>query len=137
MSIENLDDEFFDVWNSLKKDISKSFRNDFFYEREIWWCSLGMNIGSEQNGKNARFERPVLIVKKYSKDIALVLPLTTSIKKGDYYVPLDTFDNSCVIISQARTVSSKRFLRKIATISVKDYLKVLVLFVKSILFDAI
>lgn len=137
MEEEKVTDQLFDEWNRLQKDIHKSIRNDFFYEREIWWCSLGMNIGSEQNGKNDQFERPVLILKKYNKDMAFVLPLTTSSKKGVYNARINTLGNSSVILSQARTVSSKRFLRKIATMSVQDYLKIVILFAKSIIFGAI
>lgn len=44
-----------------------------FYEREIWWCSLGVNIGFEQDGTNDLFERPVLVIKKIQPRRALGL----------------------------------------------------------------
>lgn len=37
-----------------------------FNEGEIWWCSIGMNIGVEIYGKGGRFTRPVLIFKKFT-----------------------------------------------------------------------
>jgi hypothetical protein len=35
----------FDKWNNKKKEINnQDFFDLFFHEREIWWCSLGLNI---------------------------------------------------------------------------------------------
>jgi hypothetical protein len=39
-------------WCDLKYKINKSERFLSFYAKEIWWCSLGLNIGYEQDGKN-------------------------------------------------------------------------------------
>ena len=33
-----------------------------FKERDIFWVSIGQNIGYEQNGKSDIFSRPVLIL---------------------------------------------------------------------------
>ena len=43
----------FDKWNELKKKLHNSEKPKKFYfrEREIWWCSLGLNIGFEEDGK--------------------------------------------------------------------------------------
>ena len=43
-------------------------------ERDIWWCSIGVNIGDEIDGKNELFHRPVLILKKFSSELCLVAP---------------------------------------------------------------
>ena len=73
----------FDGWNNLKKKIddknSTELKKIFCREREIWFCSIGLNVGSEQNGRNESFERPVLIFKKVSAETFLVLPLTSNI----------------------------------------------------------
>lgn len=46
----------FDSWNELKKGLENTNRlldkEFFFHEREIWWTSLGLNLGHEQDGKN-------------------------------------------------------------------------------------
>ncbi len=48
----------FDGWNSSKKLVDISDRQVFGYPREVWWCSLGVNIGAEVDGKNEEdFER--------------------------------------------------------------------------------
>jgi hypothetical protein len=52
----------FDRWNERKKIIHDSGENKLYHAREIWWCSLGVNIGSEQDGDNENYTRPVLIL---------------------------------------------------------------------------
>ena len=42
----------FDDWNLVKKNLDKNCSNPTFQKREIWWCSIGLNIGHEENGKN-------------------------------------------------------------------------------------
>jgi hypothetical protein len=55
----------FDGWNNVKKKVDTHNTSSlYFKEREIWWASTGVNIGSESDGKNELFERPVLILKK-------------------------------------------------------------------------
>ena len=94
----------------------------YFREREIWWCSLGMNIGFEQNGKNDFFERPVLILKKFNKDMLWILPLTSAEKDGSYYMALSSNQvASSVILSQIRTISSRRLLRMIRRIAQPEF----------------
>ena len=46
----------FDAWNKQKILLENTQRNISFHEREIWWCSLGLNIGDEQDRKNELFE---------------------------------------------------------------------------------
>lgn len=55
----------FDTWSKEKKTLEQEGHDSLvFHEREIWWCSIGINVGDEQDGKNERFERPVLVLKK-------------------------------------------------------------------------
>jgi hypothetical protein len=59
----------FDGWIKKKKSLHESSKEKaaYFYEREIWWCSIGINIGFEQDGKNEHFERPVLVLRKFNR----------------------------------------------------------------------
>jgi len=104
----------FDKWNELKKKLHIREEKILFHEREIWWCSLGENIGFEENGKNEMFERPILVLRKFNKYILWVLPLTRSKKDGDFYYRITQGEenDSVVILSQIRLISSKRLLRK-------------------------
>src|SRR3972149_11433241 len=64
-------------WHVLKSDLDRQAVSAKFQEREIWWCSLGCNIGYEQDGKHELFERPVLIVRKFNADLFWGLPLSS------------------------------------------------------------
>jgi mRNA-degrading endonuclease toxin of MazEF toxin-antitoxin module len=103
----------FDAWNVRKKEIEgQTLFPPIFHEREIWWCSLGLNIGSEQDGKPTLYERPVLVLKKFSTKLFLGIPLTTSSKIGNYYLPINiNGQNGNLILSQIRVMSSKRLNR--------------------------
>lgn len=57
----------FDVWNNKKKELNNAVFNSYVHAREIWWCSIGINVGDEEDGKNSMFERPVLIIKKFNQ----------------------------------------------------------------------
>lgn len=109
----------FAQWHAQKSqiDASELSNNLYFYEREIWWCSLGLNIGYEQDGKHGDFARPVLILRKFNRDILWILPLTGQYKSGIYYYPTTyKTKTSSIILSQLRLISSKRLLRKIRTL---------------------
>ena len=56
-----------------------------FKEREIFWLRLGQNIGNEEFGKGNEFQRPVLIIKKLTKNIFIGVPLITTLKENDYF----------------------------------------------------
>ena len=116
----------FDRWNVEKKQLEMFGSNSLlFHEREIWWCSIGVNLGDEQDGKNDLFERPVLVLKKFNRKLAWVLPLTTKQKRGVYYETLLYRGKySSVIISQLRLVSIKRFRRFIRKISPSKFRRI-------------
>jgi mRNA interferase MazF len=103
--------DIFDEWSSLKKSISVKNSLDKYHEREIWWCSLGKNIGNEQDGKNNNFERPVLVLKKWNKDFFIGIPMTTK----NYYKYFSDEENqgSYFMLTQVRVFSSKRLVRKL------------------------
>lgn len=117
----------FDQWNKQKKLIN-AFAHDenfYFHEREIWWCSLGTNIGIETDGKHEQFERPVLVLKKFYKDMLWVLPLTSHAHEDSFHHEVrHEFGNSWVMLTQIKTVDSKRLLRKLGTVSQKDFVEI-------------
>ena len=92
----------FDVWNTIKKEVNKNERYTTFHEGEIWWCSIGLNIGDEEDGKNNNFERPVLVLKKFSKNMLIGIPLSTKIKEGKYYINFTSNDFSYSILQIGR-----------------------------------
>ena len=42
----------FDRWNEQKKAVDRTRFTPFVHMREVWWCSLGVNIGAEENGND-------------------------------------------------------------------------------------
>ncbi len=118
--------EKFKKWIKLKIRIYCSEPKDrYFYDREIWWASLGANIGFEQDGKNDNFERPVLVLKKFNKDVLWILPLTSKDKntknKKYYFQTKDKEEVSFIILSQLRLISSKRLLRHLRTLPEEEF----------------
>jgi mRNA interferase MazF len=113
----------FDAWTIKKKEVESSDIKIICNEREIWWCSLGLNIGHEQDGKNEAFERPVLILRKFSKFTCLCVPLTTSNKNNFFYKPIPSLgEGNFIITSQIKLISTKRLIRRFEKIiSWKDF----------------
>lgn len=110
----------FDSWNKYKKFIHYEQNSPQFSEHEIWWCSFGLNIGYEVDGKNEYFERPVYIYQKHNKETFLGIPLTSVDSKLDFWhlKILHSQEKEFVLkLSQMRTLSSKRLIRRIAILS--------------------
>jgi mRNA interferase MazF len=110
-------------WMKLKLDINLSNKIVFPSKKEIWWASLGQNVGVEINGKHTRFERPVLIVHVFNAESILVVPITTKIKYGKYLHEFVTSFNEKrnANLSQLRSISTKRLLRKLEVINDNDF----------------
>lgn len=115
----------FDEWNEEKIFAdSHVLSYDFFYHpREIWWCAVGINIGVEVDGKHDHFERPILIVKKFNVDMFWGIPLTTTERVNEFYQKV-THGNreSWAMLSQMRTLSTKRLLRKFGRIPESEFI---------------
>jgi len=119
-------DKDFDTWNKLKKNINSKQPSAFCNVREIWWASIGLNIGSEEDGKNELFERPVLIIKVFSKDMVRIIPLTSALRDDYNHVLVECEGRiNSVILSQMKTVSSYRFTRKFGKLRIDDFSNVI------------
>jgi mRNA interferase MazF len=113
----------FGKWHELKSYIEEHNGPLLFAEKEIWWASIGLNIGEEQDGKNEFFERPVLILKKFSRGIFWGLPTSSQIKENEFnfkYSPNEKEDTS-ILLSQLRIFSSKRLIRKVVKMNDPDF----------------
>lgn len=108
----------FDEQNEQKKKISEKEKLRFCKEREVWWCSLGLNIEYEENGKGEIFRRPVLILKRLSKNTCLITPLTKSLQKHKFRIEIGYIDNykASIILSQIKVIDTKRLSLKICMV---------------------
>ena len=111
----------FEDWNKIKIQIDNLPNNKYFYERDVWFVKLGCNIGFEQDGNGEDFLRPVLVYKKFSRNLFLGMPLTKVMKKAKFYYSLNLRGrNTSVILSQIKMIDSKRLEYKIGKVSEKE-----------------
>jgi len=105
----------FDKWNERKKYLDAKKHEDDLFPKEgsVWMCSIGVNIGFEQNGEGKVFSRPVLVVKKFNNKMYWIIPLSTKQKAYDFYFNFTDPNGGevSVILAQLRLVSTKRFIR--------------------------
>jgi mRNA interferase MazF len=117
----------FDKWIELKAQLHEKSdtRRPLFKARDIWWCSLGCNVGEEEDGKNNYFDRPVLVLKKLTSNSFIGLPLTSAKKVGSWYVAV-TFKNkiSNVMLNQVRILDVKRCRDKFGHLDKEDFNRV-------------
>ena len=92
------------------------------------WTKLKRKIndqGAIPDGKNENFDRPVLIVKGFSRYLFWGIPLSTTPKRGQYYHPIVVNGNvSTVLLSQLRTLDTRRFIRKYGMLNHKDFAEI-------------
>ena len=113
------------LWFDIKICLSQRSRRAIFKEREIWWCSVGQNVGEEIFGKSKVFSRPVLVFKKLTANSFLGLPLTSQEKVGTWYVPIrQSGQVSQVMLNQARNFDILRLWNRIGTIDDKEFMEV-------------
>jgi len=96
----------FDRWNEIKKRLAHEAPLPLAFPKngEVWMCTLGKNLGREQNGGAGDFSRPVLVVQnsttrcfgscrcRRSKKIATSVSISTT-RVGLTSPP---FSHSCV-----------------------------------------
>lgn len=115
-----------------KTEINNEKVRPFFHEREVWFSSLGENIGFEQDGSGEKFLRPMLVLQKFNNEVAWVLPLTRTEKTGKYYfrISLTTDDGkiddrpSVVILTQIRLIDTKRLQYKVGNVVESEFVAI-------------
>ncbi len=114
--------ENFDRWNLKKKAINQIQSRKTIKERDVFFLSIGENIGYEQNGKGKDFLRPVLVYKKFSSKVFLGIPLTSKFKEGKFYATFTLRAKSSVaILSQIRLFDAKRISYYHGRISIHNF----------------
>lgn len=114
-----------DSWNNRKKDLNKNKPGVLFKEREIWLADVWINIWIEQNWNIENFIRPVLVLKKFSKNHFLAIPLTSKEKSAPYWFYLDKVGflnkKSWLILTQIKAMDSKRLHRRLWKLPVHTF----------------
>jgi mRNA interferase MazF len=92
---------------------------------DIWWASIGENVGSEINGKSRLFSRPVIVFKKLAHGFYFVIPTTTKSKIGSWYVSFRQADRKMIAsLHQARAIDHRRLSTKLGQLDDSDFQKV-------------
>ena len=113
----------FDNWFKNKTGLNAQEEPPFYHEREVWWCALGVNVGSEQDGTGKNFDRPVVVVKGFNKDVCFVVALTGKKResKFHYYIGKVEDVEASAILSQVRLVDTRRLVKKMCTLDEKIF----------------
>ncbi len=116
-------------WNRLKEILNSVDVSIPFKEGEIWWVYLGLNIGIEIDGKGDDFIRPAIIINRFNKYHAWIVPLT-SIRNllSGVHMPLFSSQletNSAAVITQLQTISSNRLMNRIGIIDNIQFIKII------------
>ena len=112
-------------WCKLKFSLWEKESKAVFKQGDMWWCSLGMNLGEEMFGKGEKFTRPVLVFRKFTSNSFLGLPLTRQEKIGSWYVEITIHGKkNWVMLNQARILDKKRLTNRIGALDTKDFKKV-------------
>ena len=107
---QSLFQDEFDKWNKIKKQLDTKQKLIEFYQGNIYFMSIGKNIGYESLGKRELFLRPVLVYKKLSKSTFIGIPLTSKIKEGSYYFSFNYKKDivSTAMLNQMRVFDIRR-----------------------------
>ena len=116
----------FEEWINLKGKLhGKNNDPPRVKKGDIWWTSIGENIGFEINGKSQLFTRPVIILKKMMYGLYFVIPTTTKIKNRPWLVPFRHRSLDMVAcIHHARPIDYRRLSSCIGEINESDFARI-------------
>jgi mRNA interferase MazF len=119
-------------WISLKERLhGKTHNPPLVSQCEIWWASIGENVGSEVNGKSALFSRPVIVLKKLAHGFYFVIPTTTQKKQGSWYVSFQHQGKEMTVcLHQARSIDHRRLSSRLGKMDGDDFERVQEAFAK-------
>lgn len=109
-------------WMARKSVINNSPRRRSVREGDIWWAAVGENVGVEIDGKNEKFSRPIVILKKHNGLCFTAVPLTSQRHDGSWYATFEFHDKKqTAVLIQSRLMDSSRLYDRIGRMSKKDF----------------
>jgi len=114
-------------WNKCKIALDGNRKYSHPKEREIWWCSIGMNVGTEIYGKGQDYTRPVLVANAEIGEGFMGIPLTSRLKEGKYSCIIKTTDDTLgtALVAQMRFLDKRRLTKRMSRASEEDYSRVM------------
>lgn len=121
----------FENWCKRKQITHEKNTNRFYRQCEVWWCVFGANVGFEMDGKGEKFLRPVLIIKVliikgFSREVCLCVPLTRKTKESIFLHKVTLLDGiqRKAVLSQIRVIDTKRLVERIGSIRESELLHI-------------
>lgn len=113
-------------WMKLKGKLDKmSHTAPFVSEGDMWWASIGENVGSEIGGKNDLFSRPVIILKKLAHGFYFVVPTSTQKREGTWYISFKHQSKDMIAcLHQVRAIDHRRLSSKLGTLDSEDFMRI-------------
>ncbi len=111
MNIETL----FKDWNTFKQKLHSLPSFPHPKEGEIWWCSVGVNIGQEIFGKGSFFTRPIFVLTVKETGEFIGLPMSSKIKQKKFSKIIETEDGKQHVLKllKIRNYDNRRLRTKL------------------------
>jgi len=120
---KTLNENTFDKWNNIKQVVNNKDKFLKFRERDIFFISIGQNIGYETYGKGKEYLRPVLVVRKFNNRTFMGVPLSSKIKEGKYFFNIEFKGRKNIaLLSQLKSFDIKRAKYFVAELSEPTFL---------------
>jgi mRNA interferase MazF len=118
--------KYFTKWIRVKENIdTRNPEPPLVDERDVWWASVGENVGTEINGKSSLFTRPVIILKKLTRKTFLCIPTTSKQHEGTWYVKIRLGEKEMyACLHQIRVLDYKRFYSRIGQLDTRNFSRV-------------
>lgn len=117
----------FNEWNKLKNELHTHDVYFYYREGEVWFCSIGANIGWEQDGKHELFERPVIVIKKLRLSLFLGVPCSSSVKRGQYFFEITHAGKIfTALLLQVCVFDARRLQRKLYVVEHNQFLGIVI-----------
>ena len=74
------------------------------------------------DGKGEKYLHPILVIRGFSREMCIAVPLTMKQKKSPFHhaVTLDDGIERNAVLSQSKTIDTKRLLERIGTVSEQE-----------------
>ncbi len=108
-------DKDFNNWHNLKSNIQKrNAARVFIQQGAVWLMSVGVNVGSEIDGKGRDFARPVIVIRRINNETFYGISVSSRIVEDFYRVKFNMADQGRIaLLSQIRSFDKKRCIRLI------------------------
>jgi len=83
---------------------------------------VGCNLGFEEDGKGDDYIRPVVVLRKFNRNLFIGVPLSSAMKHGKYYYNFRfTNRDNIVLLSQIKAFDSRRLLKRMGWVRPDDF----------------